>query len=316
MRPRRIYIGMQADFFEQAAPLRAELIAHCYRMVGSVHDAEDLVQETYLRGWRAYGDFQARSSLRTWMYRIATHACLRALEGGARRVLPSGLGAPVSDHHVSLESATDQLWLQPFPTSLLPDESTTARESVRLAIAVALQHLPPRQRGALLLRDVAGFSAAETARMLGTTTAAVNSAHQRARARLDEIAPRRDDATEPDQKRLRSLLDRYAAAFEAADMAALAQVLTEDVTLDMPPFAEWFRGRHTVTAFFGNRIGLAPGEVSLREVGLNGQPGFSVLRRDADGVKRLHAVQVLGCRDGRIAEITVFLDPPLFAHVQ
>lgn len=299
---------------EQAAPLRPELIAHCYRMLGSVHDAEDLVQETYLRGWRAYESFEARSSLRTWMYRIATHACLRALEGQGRRLLPAGLSEAESDHRVSLDAdATNRLWLQPLPTRLLPDEALATKQSVRLAVAVALQHLPPRQRCALLLRDVADFSAAEVARMLGTTTAAVNSAHQRARARLAEIGPTHDSAAEPEDDARRDLLDRYVSAFESADMAALAAVLHEDVTLDMPPLPVWFRGRSAVTGFFGTRIGLECGDVVMVAAGANGQPGFAVYRRERDAVYRAHALHVLTCRGDSVSEITVFLNPALFA---
>ncbi len=185
---------VQEDFMAQAAPYRAELIAHCYRMLGSVHDAEDLVQETYLRGWRGYQAFEERAALRTWLYRIATTACLRALENRGRRVLPAGLGAGSVDPDADIDAnGGAHHWLEPLPDTLTPETAFSARHSVRLAVATALQELPARQRAVLILRDVVQFSAAEVAELLETTPAAVNSALQRARARLAEIAPSEED---------------------------------------------------------------------------------------------------------------------------
>ena len=206
----------QQDFIEHAAPFRAELIGHCYRMLGSIHDAEDLVQETYLRGWRGYQAFEERAALRTWLYRIATTACLRALENRARRVLPAGLGASSIDPDASLDGhAGAHAWLEPIPDTVMfetPEDAAAAKQSVRLAVMIALQELPARQRAVLILRDVVQFSAAEVAELLETTPAAVNSSLQRARAHLAEVSPSEEILSEPDDARRRELLDRYCAA--------------------------------------------------------------------------------------------------------
>jgi RNA polymerase sigma-70 factor (ECF subfamily) len=178
-------VPVQEDFIANAAPYRSELLAHCYRLLGSVHEAEDLVQETYLRGWRGYESFEERAALRTWLYRIATRACLRALENRARRVMPAALREGSTDPDAVLDDgANDHRWMEPLPDSLTPDEAVVTRDTVRLAVATALQELPARQRAVLILRDVAQFSAAEVAELLSTTPAAVNSAMQRARAHL------------------------------------------------------------------------------------------------------------------------------------
>ncbi|PJE19027.1 MAG: RNA polymerase subunit sigma-70 [Mycobacterium sp.] len=298
----------QSEFMERAAPLRAELIAHCYRMLGSVHDAEDLVQETYLRGWRGYSAFEERAALRTWLYRIATTACLRALENRARRVLP--LDDPIDDSE----------WLEPIPDTYLyqaPEDALFVRQSVRLAVMTALQELPARQRAVLLLRDVVQFSAAEVAELLETTPAAVNSSLQRARGRLAEIAPDEDDVSEPEDAARRDLVDRYCAAFENADMAALTELLQEDVRLEMPPMREWFFGRDNVLRFLADRAIAAPGDLRMVPTSANAQPAVAEYRRNADNIMQAHSIQVLTCRSRAgtpgIAVMTVFLDPTLFA---
>lgn len=298
----------QSEFMERAAPLRAELIAHCYRMLGSVHDAEDLVQETYLRGWRGYSAFEERAALRTWLYRIATTACLRALENRARRVLP--LDAPIDDSE----------WLEPIPDTYLyqaPEDALFVRQSVRLAVMTALQELPARQRAVLILRDVVQFSAAEVAELLETTPAAVNSSLQRARGRLAEIAPDEDDVSEPEDAARRDLVDRYCAAFENADMAALTELLQEDVRLEMPPMREWFFGRDNVLRFLADRAIAAPGDLRMVPTSANAQPAVAEYRRNADNIMQAHSIQVLTCRSRAgtpgIAVMTVFLDPTLFA---
>ena len=310
----------QEDFIERAAPFRAELIAHCYRMLGSVQDAEDLVQETYLRGWRGYQAFEERAALRTWLYRIATTACLRALENRARRVLPAGLGDSSIDPDVSLDGhAGGHQWLEPIPDALMfetPEGAVTARQSVRLAVMTALQELPARQRAVLILRDVVQFSAAEVAELLETTPAAVNSSLQRARARLAEISPTEEDAVEPDDAERRELLDRYCAAFENADMAALTELLQADVKLEMPPLPMWFTGRDTVMRFLAIRAFTKAGDIVMVQTAANAQPAVAEYRRSADGVLRAHSIHVLtaGRKTGTpgIAAITVFLDPALF----
>jgi RNA polymerase sigma-70 factor, ECF subfamily len=313
-------VPAQEEFIEQAAPFRAELIAHCYRMLGSVQDAEDLVQETYLRGWRGYQAFEQRAALRTWLYRIATTACLRALQNRARRVLPAGLGDSSIDPDVSLDGyAGAHQWLEPIPDALMfetPETAVTARQSVRLAVMTALQELPARQRAVLILRDVVQFSAAEVAELLETTTAAVNSSLQRARARLAEISPTEENAVEPDDAERRELLDRYCAAFENADMAALTGLLQADVKLEMPPLPMWFTGRETVMRFLAVRAFTKAGDIVMIPTAANAQPAVAEYRRSADGVLRAHSIHVLtaGRKPGTagIAAITVFLDPAFF----
>lgn len=307
----------QQEFIEQAAPFRAELTAHCYRMLGSVHDAEDLVQETYLRGWRGYAAFEQRAALRTWLYRIATTACLRALENRARRVLPAGVGLPANqepDGH----DAHD--WLEPMPDAYLadtPEDTAIGRQSVRLAVMTALQELPARQRAVLMLRDVVQFSAAEVAALLETTPAAINSSLQRARARLAEAEPNADELAEPTDASRRDLVDRYCAAFENADMAALTTLLQDDIRLEMPPMPIWFSGRNAVLGFLAERAIAAPGNVVMVPTAANGQPAVAEYRRNADNILAAHSIQVLTCRsrDGvaGIAAMTVFLDPTLFS---
>lgn len=304
----------QEDFIEQAAPFRAELIAHCYRMLGSVHDAEDLVQETYLRGWRGYQAFEQRAALRTWLYRIATTACLRALENRARRVLPAGLGAASVDPETDLDrDGGTYHWLEPLPDALTPESAFTARQSVRLAVVTAMQELPARQRAVLILRDVVQFSAAEVAELLETTPAAVNSALQRARAHLAEAAPTEEGAAEPQDSARRELLDRYCAAFENGDIAALTELLQADVKLEMPPLAIWFTGRDAVMRFLATRAFTKPDDVAMVPTGANGQPAVAEYRRSGDGVMRAHSIHVLTACTGGIGAMTVFLDPTLFA---
>jgi RNA polymerase sigma-70 factor, ECF subfamily len=307
-------VPVQEDFIGQAAPFRAELLAHCYRMLGSVHDAEDLVQETYLRGWRGYHAFEQRAALRTWLYRIATTACLRALENRARRVLPAGLGAGSVDPDAGLDgNGSDYRWLEPLPDALTRETDFAARQSVRLAVVTALQELPARQRAVLILRDVVQFSAAEVAELLETTPAAVNSALQRSRARLAQVAPTEESVSEPEDAERRALLDRYCAAFENADLAALTELLQADVRLEMPPVPVWFAGREAVTRFLARRAFATPGEVVMLPTAANGQPAVAEYRRGADRIMRAHSIHVLTTGADRIGAITVFLEPTLFA---
>ena len=304
----------QEDFIERAAPFRAELIAHCYRMLGSVHDAEDLVQETYLRGWRGYQAFEERAALRTWLYRIATTACLRALQNRARRVLPAGLGDSSIDPETSLDANIGaHEWLEPIPDALTPETAVTARQSIRLAVMTALQELPARQRAVLILRDVVQFSAAEVAELLETTPAAVNSSLQRARAHLAEVSPTEEDAVEPDDAKRRELLDRYCAAFENADMAALTELLQADVRLEMPPVPVWFTGRDAVMRFLAVRAFTRAGDIVMIPTAANGQPAVAEYRRSSDDVMQSHSIHVLTTGAAGIAALTVFLDPALFS---
>ena len=226
------------EFEHRADPYRRELLAHCYRMLGSVDEAEDLVQETMLRAWRSYDRYDdRRASLRTWLYRIATNACLTALSGRSRRPLPSGLGAPGEDTEQALVPALDVPWLQPIPDAMLgatPGDPATAvgvQGSLRLAFVAAMQYLPARQRAILILREVLEFSAAEVADILATTPAAVNSGLQRARARLDDVSAAEDRIAEPSDPATRALIDQYVAAFETADVPALTRLLTDQVVM-------------------------------------------------------------------------------------
>jgi RNA polymerase sigma-70 factor, ECF subfamily len=308
-------VSVDNDFSRLTDPYRHELLAHCYRMLGSIHDAEDLVQETYLRAWRGYDQFEERSSLRTWLYRIATRACLTALDSRERRVLPSGLGAPTPDGESTLGAHLDTVaWLTPIPTTMLsgdPSDPATIvgmRDRTRIALIAAMQQLSPRQRAALLLRDVLGWHADEIAELLGTSTASTTSALQRARAHLAKSAPREDDI-EPshvDQQVLAQFID----AFGRSDVAAVAQLLRDDVEFEMPPIATWFSGRDAVSAFFEFRV-LKGQTRPMLATSANGYPAAAsyTLR---DGAWAPHSIQVLEIRGHAIAHIHAFLDPSLY----
>ena len=308
------------QFARQTDPFRRELLAHCYRMLGSVHDAEDLVQETFLRAWRSYGQFDdRRASLRTWLYRIATNACLTALEQRGRRALPSELVDPSAEPLAPIgEPRREVAWLQPIPDALLtaapadPATIVASRGSIRLALIAALQHLPARQRAVLILRDVLAWRATEVADLLDTSTAAVNSALQRARAQLAEATPAEDQIAEPSDADQRELLDRYMTAFVDADVPALAGLLREDVEMEMPPFLTWFTGRHAVRSFIAARVSVAPDRWRMVRASANGQPAVAAYLRGDDGVHRAHSVQVLTITGSGIARIVAFVEPSLF----
>jgi RNA polymerase sigma-70 factor (ECF subfamily) len=310
---------VEEDFASVAAQFRGELLAYCYRMLGSIDEAEDLVQETYLRAWRSFGGFEGRASARTWLYRIATNACLTALERRARRPLPAGLGAPDEDPAAPLVAGPEVPWLQPFPGPPAdPAAAVVAREGIRLAFVAALQYLSARQRAVLVMRDVLDWPAAEAADLLGMTTTAVNSALRRARDQIAAALPAGSDAAdvsglaEPADPARRALLDRYAAAIENADASALAGLLREDIALEMPPLLTWFAGRDTVLRFVAASLLPGPGLLRLVPVTANGQPAFAVYEREPDGTFRAHAIQVLGVTDTGIARIVAFADPTLF----
>ncbi|HEX4726096.1 MAG TPA: sigma-70 family RNA polymerase sigma factor [Pseudonocardiaceae bacterium] len=304
------------EFATLAEPFRPELLAHCYRILGSIHDAEDLVQETYLRAWRAFGGFEGRSSLRRWLYKIATMACLTALETRSRRPLPSGLAAPSDDHRVALAPNEESVpWLQSAPDALLganddPGIVVLGRIGVRLAFVAALQFLPARQRAVLTLRDVLAFRTAEVAVMLDTTSAAVDSTLRRARAHLAEAGPVEEDLAEPDEAARRALLDSYVDAFLRADPDALVNLLRADVELEMPPTPTWFTGRPAVIGFLASRV-LRGERWWLVPTSANGQPAIVVYERTADGRYEAHGVHVLTLIGARIARITAFNDPAL-----
>jgi RNA polymerase sigma-70 factor (ECF subfamily) len=304
------------DFAELADPYRSELLAHCYRMVGSVHDAEDLVQETLLRAWRGYENFDGRSSLRTWLYRIATNTCLTALGSTHRRVLPSGLGSGTPDsEHADLRHLDNISWLEPAPTSGLagqaadPASIVAVRDSTRLALVAAFQRLPARQRAVLMLTDVVGYAPAEVADLLDLSVTAVRSLLQRARATLAGDAPVQERVVATSDLDA-GLLRRYLRAFESGDVSALAELLTADVQYEMPPIPVWFRGRaavldhHIRRAFNRGRRALP--------TSANGYPAMATYLQTSDGSFAAHGIQVIEPDGGQIARVTVFLGHDLF----
>ncbi|WP_433201433.1 RNA polymerase subunit sigma-70 [Dactylosporangium sp. CS-047395] len=297
----------QAAFAARTEPLRRELLAHCYRMLGSPDEAEDLVQETYLRAWRAYPRFEERASVRVWLYRIATNACLNALEQRGRRPLPSGLGAPADDPYAPPGDADpDVPWLRPIADALVTPEAAdpaavvALRESLRLALIAGLQFLPPRQRAVLILREVLGFPAADVAEMLGSSVAGVKSMLQRARARLDEVAPAEDDdLTAPDDPAGRALLEQYIAAFERSDVTILERALRMDASLELLPSRTWFAGKTTCIPYLAQVL-ASPGDWRMAPTRMNGQPaafvwfrgapfGVAVLTTTKTGIRRIVA---------------------------
>jgi len=289
-----------------------------------VYEAEDLVQETFLRAWRSRDRFEGRTSLRNWLYRIATNACLNVLasHGRARRTLVDTSGTPTAGYPT--RPATDIAWLEPYPDALLEGITDSApgpaaryemREAVRLAFVAAIQQLPARQRAVLLLRDVLGWSANETAHLLETSVIAVNSALQRARSTLETRYPA--DQTRPlkvADEQERALLERYVLAWEGADLDGFVAMLRDDAVLTMPPFEEWYRGRDGIRGFFTWAWrATGAGRMRLTPTMANGQPGLVQYDRSSDGLEwHAHALQVLTLQDGAIAALTVFRDPQLF----
>ncbi|GLX00028.1 sigma-70 family RNA polymerase sigma factor [Microtetraspora sp. NBRC 16547] len=320
--------GHESAFAALVERHRGELRVHCYRMLGSFDESEDLVQETFLRAWKNLGGFEGRSTLRAWLYRIATNACLDALDGRARRGLPHHLSAP-SDPSATLPPRTDIAWLQPFPDRLWepvapseaePDAVVVGRETIELAFLAAIQHLPPKQRAVLILRDVLGWPAKQTAAVLEGSLASVNSALQRARATLREHLPERRlewaPSAEPTEQEL-AVLRRYMDAVERADLAAVAALLAEDVRTTMPPYPMWFQGRDTVVAALAASWDPdLPGYVGrfrMMPTRANGRPAMAgYVRRPGDAAYRAFAIGVPRIEDGRIVEITAFHDAGLF----
>ena len=272
----------QAEFTRLTDPFRPELLAHCYRMLGSVHDAEDQVQETLLRAWRSFGQFEGRASLRTWLYRIATNTCLRAIETRRRRPLPSGLGQPGDNPAGPMPAARPEVpWLEPFPDALLPADPAdpasiaASRASIRLAFIAALQYLP-------------------------------------ARAQLEQAAPREDELREPADPGDLALLNRYATAFENADIATLTGLLRNDVVFEMPPLPAWFTGREDIGLFLRSHVLRQPGDFRMIPVAANGQPALAAYRRAPGGTYHANGIEILTTSASRITRVTAFLDPSLF----
>jgi RNA polymerase sigma-70 factor, ECF subfamily len=305
---------LAADFEAHAGPYRPELVVHCYRLLGSVSEAEDLVQETMLRAWRARERYDENlASVRTWLYKIATNACLTALEARARRPLPSGLGPPSADPDAPLIPAFDVPWLQPFPDARLADPASqiVQRGTLRLALIAAMQLLPARQRAVIILRDVLGFTAAEVAELLDTTTAAVNSALQRARAGLSGAATE-SQITEPGDREVGRAVDRYVRAFEAADVDALVALLTDDAVLEMPPVPLWYLGRADYGRFIARVFAMRGTDWRMIRASANAQPAVAAYCRGDDGSYRLHTLQVFTVTAAGIARNVVFQDPQVW----
>ena len=315
-RERTVGGTIEVDGFDRLVePFRTELLAYCYRMLGSAHDAEDLVQDTYLRAWRARDQYdETRSSLRTWLYRIATNACLTALEVRGRRPLPSGLVAASDPLGPLVRGET--AWLQPLPDSVLdagdPAGAVIDRSSLRLVFTATLQQLSARQRGALILRDVLSFSASETAQILGTTVASVNSSLQRARARVKEVGVGHEQISEPPEAEQRAWVDRYMQAFERADVEGLKRLLTEDVVMEMPPMLNWFAGPGNYGLFMEWVFEQAGTDWCLEAVAANGQPGFAAYRSVGRGYE-LHTLQIFTVTAEGISRNSVFQDAEVFA---
>jgi RNA polymerase sigma-70 factor, ECF subfamily len=301
---------------------RAELTGYAYRMLGSTFEAEDAVQETMVRAWKSIDRFEGRAALRSWLYRIATNVCLDALNGRQRRARPMDLGpAGSAEGEFNAGVLPEAAWLEPIPDSRTiaaeadPAELAASRETLRLAFVNALQHLPPRQRAVLILREVLRWQATEVAELLDTSVASVNSALQRARAQLADNDLTPDAPVDPLDDDQRELLDRYVAAFEQYDMDALTSLLQEDATLSMPPFDLWLQGTDEIRAWFlGHGIDCKGSR--LLPVNANGSPGFAQYRPSPQGGWEPWALQVLEISDGRIAHLNSFLDTqrlfPLF----
>jgi RNA polymerase sigma-70 factor (ECF subfamily) len=310
--------GLDQDSFRALVePHRRELLAHCYRMLGSYSDAEDALQETLLRAWRGLAGFEARSSLRTWLYRIATNACLRALERRPARMLPTEYAPPTEEGPA--EPVSEPVWLEPYPDTELPVDAAAGpearyeqREAIELAFIAALQHLPARQRAVLILRDVLGFSARETAEVLETTPVSIDSALQRAHKAVDDRLPSRSQQQTLrllGDEQLGELVERYVAAWERNDIDAVVSMLAEDARMAMPPLPSWYSGRKQVEWFLrsyplraGRRWRLVPARA-------NGQAALSTYQWDPEAEEfASHSLSVLTFRGNEIEEIVAFVE--------
>lgn len=303
--------GTELDDFEGlTARYQRELLAHCYRMSGSVHEAEDLVQETLLRAWKASATFQGRSSVRTWLYRIATNVCLTNLEGKPRRPLPAGLGTCDQMAGDLLEENHEIAWLEPVPDAAVV---VAERDSIRLAFVAALQHLPARQRAVLILRDVLRWTAAETAEALDTTTAAVNSALQRAHAQMSERALTADTVTDDLSPAQQAMLERYVDAFWRKDVGAIAAMLKNDAVWEMPPFTGWYLGSATIGKLIDTQCPGGTHDMPMIRTTANGQPAFGLYMRTPQGHFEPFHLQVLDLDGDRVRHVGAFFDNRLFA---
>ena len=310
-----------AHSFGELEKYRGELTAHCYRMLGSPFDAEDAVQDAFVRAWRSRDSFEGRSAIRSWLYRIATNVCLDQLKSNERRARPMDLGPSAEPIEANLHIPTEMAWLEPIPLSLIapdrdPADVAVANESIRLAFVAALQQLPAKQRAALILRDVLDWQASEVAELLETTVQSVNSALQRARATMAKSQADGDQRTRRLSPTDRMMLERYVSAFEAYDVKALTELIREDAQQSMPPYDMWLEGRDDILRWwFGPGIACQGSRV-IPAISANGMPTYGQYKPDPDGGHSPWALQVLELKDGRIAEFTFFLDTaklfPLF----
>ena len=309
---------MSTDFEAATAPLRRELLAHCYRMMGSAVDAEDQVKETYLRAWRAFHSFDGRSSVRTWMYRIATNTCLSALSSASKRVLPTGLGAPAGDPSAALQRRDDVAWVEPMPEAMLwqsahptPEEQLLGRENIALAWTAALQNLTPNQRAALLLCEVLGYSSADAAETLDTSVASINSALQRGRATIGEGLAEPADSV--DEQLEAAAVDAFVDAFERHDFEAVKASLAEDATWQMPPFDRWYAGaRDAAVLSWTHCPAKAAGDLAFRRTRVNAGPAVGMYLRkgrqwEAFQLQALHVGP-----SGRVDAVVGWFEPHLF----
>ncbi len=310
-----------APAFGELEPHRAELTAYCYRMLGSPFDAEDAVQDAFVRAWRSRDRFEGRAAMRSWLYRIATNVCLDMLKGRERRARPMDLGPAVEPLESNLNARSAKEWIEPIPENLIAPERDPAdlaveRESIRLAFVAALQQLPARQRAALILREVLRWEASEVAELLDTSVASVNSALQRGRATLAKSKVSTADRLPPLTAEDHALLERYVAAFERYDMDALASLIREDATQSMPPYDMWLSGRDDIFAWWVGPGNGCRGSRVIPVENANGMPAFGQYKPSPQGGYDPWALQVLELSDGRIAELTFFLDTqrlfPLF----
>jgi RNA polymerase sigma-70 factor (ECF subfamily) len=316
--------GDQDAFARLVEPYRRQLRAHCYRMLGSLADADDALQDTLLRAWRGLARFEGRSSLRSWLYTIATNASLRAMQKRPRRVLPVDYAPAADPHDLPAEALAEPLWLEPFPDAELglaadllgPDARYEQRESVELAFTAALQYLPARQRAVLILREVLGFSARETAEVLETTPVSVDSALQRARRSIDGRVPARSQQQTMGalgDRVVRELVDRFARAWETRDVQGPVAMLAEDARMTMPPQPSWYHGRDAIDVFLG-RWPLSPkNHFRFMTIAASGQPALAGYIWDEEtGAFKPESIVVLTLRDHSIEEITAFRNPELF----
>ena len=301
--------GELADFDALTHRYQRELLAHCYRMSGSTHEAEDLVQETFLRAWKASASFQGRSSVRTWLYKIATNVCLTNLEGRPRRPLPAGLGHPDSTAGDPLDEQTEIPWLEPIPDAAVQVEE---KDTIRLAFVAALQHLPARQRAVLILRDVLRWSAAEVAEALETTSTAVNSALQRAHAQLESRALTADTVTPALTDSQERLLDKYVDAFWRKDVDEIVSMLTAEAVWEMPPFTGWYVGAENIGRLIDTQCPGGVHDMPMLRTTANGQPAFGLYMRQPDGSFAPFHLQVLTLDGDKVTHVGAFFDAALF----